>query len=133
MRPHPTPEELAALHQALTAPLTTDPELAPRERAAVIVQGADPDLYVVHPVICQVPADARGHLARMPTPGGLVEVVVVPMHLIIPAEELRISRLLGPDGQPASPLHGMILALQARLVLPRERLAAPPPPRSTDG
>lgn len=124
-----TPEAQAATRDAITAPLAHDPTLTPREAAIVRHAGADPALFVAWPVTLQVapPGVGEVHQVTDPRSGRVLDVVVVPMTMILPCSELRMSRVLGANGHAPSPLDGMIPIVAGRLVLPRVRLAAAPP------
>lgn len=97
--------------------------LTPAEAEQVKKQGGDPAEYVVMP--CDVQLNPQGQLgmAKVPTPNGPVEVVIIPLVLAIPTASLRMSRLLDSSGKMPHPLDGMSPMLAgARLVVPRARL-----------
>lgn len=109
--------------------------LTPEERARCQQMGVDPDDYVALPVDlavdeamgccpkCGTTVPRPGGIAQLPMPGGVLEVVVVPMNLVLPADALRRTRiLLASKGQVEHPLTGMIPAMTSRALVPRIRV-----------
>jgi hypothetical protein len=111
------------------APALPDLSLRPSE-AALAAQVApqlmqDVEDYIAIGVQITVNPNQPGAVMPMRAPSGeVVDMVVVPLMLTLPFNNLRQSRVLLPNGQMPDPLMGMLPILEARLVLPKTRLRA---------
>lgn len=107
------------------------PDLSLRPSEAALAAQVAPQLmqdvedYIALGVQITVNPNQPGAVMPMRTPNGdVVDMVVVPLMLTLPFNNLRQSRVLLANGQMPDPLMGMLPILEARLVLPKTRLRA---------
>lgn len=96
---------------------------SPAERERILAFQGNPAHYTTLPVQIQINQQAPGQIMPLNTPQGVVETVVMHMLLAMPLGNLRTSTILGSTGEAANPCEGMMPVLDARFVLPRQRVA----------
>jgi hypothetical protein len=110
------------LYVSADAASVIDTRVNEQERLALVHAKLDPADYVALPVdISAVPTGVK--FARLDTPAGPMDCVVITCMVAVPANVFSTARILGANGELPSPLDGMMPSMgTGRLVLPRVRL-----------